>query len=219
MHDLDRTLSELGNETSDEFAFEMEGAYGYSGEYSGETLLEQDEEMALASELLSVGSEAELDHFLGKLIRKAGQAAGRFIKSPAGQALGGVLKAAAKSALPAIGNALVPGIGGPLASAVGDAFGLEAEGYSGEDAEWESAKRFIKFADFAAKQLAHAPTDTPPVEAAKRAALTAARHYAPGLLREAAPPPEASLAAPSRMHGAASGRWIRRGNKIIILGV
>jgi hypothetical protein len=216
MHNFDRTLNEFNDETNDEFAFEME-ADEFSDEYEAETLLEDEEEMALASELLSVSSEAELDYFLGKLLRKAGRAAGKFVKSSTGQALGGILKAAAKTALPIVGNAIAPGIGGVIAGAAGDAFGLEAEGLSGEDAEWEAAKRFIKFADSAAKQVAKLPPSVPPVEAAKRAAVIAARQFAPGLLKESAAP---SLASPvAAGSGSASGRWIRRGNKIILLGV
>ena len=40
--------------------------------------------MELAAELLGVASEAELDRFLGDLIKKAGRAVGQFVKSPVG---------------------------------------------------------------------------------------------------------------------------------------
>jgi hypothetical protein len=225
MHDLDRTLNELNDESADEYGFEMEDAFESSDESPDEVLAEE-EEMALASELLSVTSEAELDHFLGKLIRRAGKAVGKFVKSGAGRALGGILKSAAKVALPIVGNAIAPGVGGALASAAGDAFGLEAEGLSGEDAEWESAKRFIKFADLAAKTVARTHGGAPPAQAAKTAAVAAARKYAPGLLRqafslfegEAAP---GSGVAPSIAAAgkASTGRWVRRGSKIVLLGV
>jgi hypothetical protein len=64
------------------------------------------EEMELASDLLGITREAELDHFLGGLIKGAGQAVGKFVRSPTGQALGGVLTGAAKQALPTIGSAI-----------------------------------------------------------------------------------------------------------------
>ena len=52
-----------------------------------------------------VTDEQELDQFLGKLISKISRTAGSIIRSPAGKALGGVLKGAAKKALPIAGPA------------------------------------------------------------------------------------------------------------------
>jgi hypothetical protein len=212
MHDLDRMLNESNGEYN-EYGFEAGGG-AFADEYLNESLAEE-EAMTLASELLSVQSESELDHFLGKLIRKAGQAVGKFAKSSAGQALGGILKGAAKAALPAIGNAIAPGIGGVAAGMVGDAFGLESEGLSEEDAEWESAKRFVQFADLAAKKVAQAHPNMPPIESAKNAALSAAQKFAPGLLREALTP----KGEPPHTASGNSGRWVRRGNQIILFGV
>src|SRR5262245_15895287 len=108
MHDIDRVRLEA--ETSEAHPFEAEQfefaetGFPYqaqSGEVFGET-----EQMELASEMLEVASEAELDRFLGQLINRAGQAVGRFVSSPEGRALGGVLKGAAKQVLPAIGSAV-----------------------------------------------------------------------------------------------------------------
>ena len=61
------------------------GEYGETGAFS------EAEAMELAAELLSVSNEAELDRFLGNLIKRAGQVAGKFIKSPVGQQLGGLV--------------------------------------------------------------------------------------------------------------------------------
>ena len=102
--------------------------------------------MELAAELLGVANEQELDRFLGSLIQKAGRAVGQFVKSPTGQALGGILKGAAKQALPVVGSALggyLGGekgaqMGGQLASAAGRVFGLELEGLSPEDRNLKS---------------------------------------------------------------------------------
>ena len=58
------------------------------------------EQMELAAELLEVRDEAELEQFLGSLIKKAGSALGKVVKSPVGKAIGGFLKSAAKKALP-----------------------------------------------------------------------------------------------------------------------
>jgi hypothetical protein len=117
MHDIDRIRLEMQPETgtfesgpfeAEQFEFgQQEGPYGETGEVFGET-----EQMELASELLEVTSEAELDRFLGDLIGRAGQAIGTFVRSPQGQAIGGILKNAAKKALPGIGSAVGGYFGG-----------------------------------------------------------------------------------------------------------
>src|SRR6185503_13377494 len=94
------------------------------------------DEMELATELLDVQSEQELDRFLGDLISRAGQAVGRFVSSPTAHALGGILKSAARHALPIAGRALGGYVGGSTgaqlgaqaAAAAGRIFGLELEG-------------------------------------------------------------------------------------------
>lgn len=248
MHNIDRTTLETGygEFEADEFNYEFEGeAEGaYYGEVYAESPFNEAEEMELAAELLSIGSEAELDHFLGGLIRKAGGAIGRFVKSPVGQSLGGILKGAAKQALPmlgaAAGNLLLPGvggmIGGKLASSAGNLLGLELEGLSQEDQEFEAARQVVRFAGAAASQAAQAAPNAPPQQAAQSAAAAAAQQYAPGLLR---PPVGAgggfgTGAGIGKLPGAAtnghahagrhcahpkSGRWIRKGKTIILLGV
>ena len=52
-------------------------------------MLGEAEQMELASELLEVTNEAELDRLIGDLVGRAGQAIGRFVRSPEGQAVGG----------------------------------------------------------------------------------------------------------------------------------
>ena len=78
MHDIDRIRLETQPETgmfeagpfeAEQFEFaQAETPYGETGEVFGET-----EQMELASELLEVTSEAELDRFLGGLIERAGE--------------------------------------------------------------------------------------------------------------------------------------------------
>src|SRR5262245_63375541 len=145
MHDIDRIRLETQSETgmfetgpfeAEQFEFSQAGTTYGAGEVFGET-----ETLELASELLGVASEAELDRFLGDLIGRAGKAIGKFIRSPEGQAIGGILKGAAKQVLPGIGSAVggylggAKGatLGGDLASAASRAFGLELEGLSNED--------------------------------------------------------------------------------------
>ncbi|HXO34020.1 MAG TPA: hypothetical protein VN901_16845 [Candidatus Acidoferrales bacterium] len=300
-HDTDRTQLEFGSELSEygeipELAseqYENVGQLGnimneVFGETSGESFeggyqeyqelpLPEVMEDELASELLEIRSDQELDHFLGDLFKKVASGIGAAIQSPVGQALGGVLKQVAKKALPLAGGALGTFVGGPLggmvgsklASMAGDAFGLEHEGLSAEDRDFETARRYVRFAGEAAKRAAYARPDLDPRAVAKAALIEAAKLHAPGLLatrrfdagvaagaraqarRDAAlfgdrpgfgaanypsaqsipgtfwpPAPGVYSAAPTCPScGTASGRhrrtgkWIRRGRHIVLLGV
>jgi hypothetical protein len=159
----------------------------YEGEYSGESL-----EAELATELLEISNEAELDRFLGKLASSVLKQAGSFIKSPVGKALGGVLKNVAKTALPAVGGALgsmvLPGAGTAIGAKLGSlAGGLleaeEAEQLGEAEAEYEAAQRYVRFARTAISNAARAPQDVPPRTVARAASVSAARRYAPSLLQ------------------------------------
>ncbi len=230
MHNIDRNMLEFGHEgetfESEQFEWpqgeteygQTEGWFGeYQGEGEGEwgyEVFSEQEMMELAGELLEVQSEEELDQFLGKLIRKAGQAVGSAIRSPIGRALGGVLKGVAKKALPLAGTALGTAVGGPLggmigrglASAAGSALGLEQEMMAQEDREFAGATQFVKLAGQTVQQAVDGGGD--PRQAAQAAAREAARRHAPGL-----------LAARRSAGGGQSGRWIRRGTRIVLLGV
>ena len=62
--------------------------------------------MELAQELLEITNEAELEEFLGKLVRRVARGASAFMRSGVGKAVGGVLRNVAKTALPMVGSAL-----------------------------------------------------------------------------------------------------------------
>lgn len=214
MHDIDRTQLETWETDyeSEWYEYNGEGESTYEGPFS------EVEEMELASELLEITSEEELDQFLGNLFKKASRAVGAFIRSPLGNQLKGMLKNVAKKTLPIAGGALgsvVPGLGNLAGAAAGSAaanlFEMELEGLSAEDQEFEIARRYVRLAGEVAQQAAQAPQGVPPQEAAKTAMITAAQQHAPGLLRKPAP----SAASRSR---ARSGRWIREGRTIILLG-
>jgi len=187
---------EMAGELSGEFTGELAGEFmgELSGEFQGEAPLNEMQEMELAAELLAVTNEAELNQFLGGLIKKA---AG-FIKSPVGQALGGILKGVAKKALPIVGGAIgsfvAPGvgtaIGSSLGSAAGKLFGLELEGLSNEDREFEVARRYVRLATAAARHAASAPHHLPAPHVARKALVIAARRHAPGLLARPAFAPQ-----------------------------
>lgn len=246
MHDIDRTQLETGWDGGEFEEWEYEDPYGeyeesygefedpygeyeesygeyedsygeVYGEVGYESPFSESEEMELASELLSLGSEAEMDQFLGKLFRKVGRTFKKIVRSPIGRALGGVLKGIAKKALPIAGGALgsfipIPGVGTAVGTALGSAagkmFGLELEGLSPEDQEFEVARRFVRLAGDAAKVAAAAPTSANPQLVANRATAIAAQKHAPGLAR----------GAMARRRPGQAGRWIRRGRAIILLG-
>lgn len=245
MHDIDRTLGEVDPETdefeSDEFEFEEE--FEFDSEFDGETDLESPfeefEEMEFAAELLSIQSEEELDQFLGKLIKKAWRGVrkigGKIIKP-----LGGALKGLARKALPFVGGALgsfipIPGVGTAVGSALGSAVSkaleMEFEGMDQEDQEFEMAKRFVRVAGTAAKQAAAASNNGDPRAAVKAAVVAAARRHVPGLggarqggrgggLGGAMGGGQgAGLPSGGAYAGGRQGRWIRRGRKIILIGV
>src|SRR5208337_3957257 len=130
MHDIGRT--QLEQQTFGEYETgELEGGEYESGEYESgelegaeispelESPLSEMQEMELASELLEVTNEQELEQFLGDVFNTIGQAAGNFLRSDTGQALGGILKdslsSAAKQALPVVGRAI-----GDVAGGYGD---------------------------------------------------------------------------------------------------
>lgn len=238
MHDLDRTLGEL--EFEDEFEFEEEFEFE-SDEFEFENAMDlfgdtdspfdEAQEMELAAELLSVQSDEELEYFLdsiGKAAMGAFGAAKKFAQSSAGKALGKTLKGVVRKTLPAVGGAIgsvvAPGVGTVIGSKLGGAasklFEMEVEGLSPEDQEFEVARRVVRLAGDAAKNVAKTPRTVPPKTAAKTAIKKAARKHAPGLARQIGGGASAarSRRPTSRVRGV-SGRWVRRGNKIILMGV
>ena len=221
MHDLDRT--QLETYETDEFAFEQQEL---SGGTFGEGPFNETELNEMAMELMTVQSEEELEQFLGSLIKRAGRAVGGFIKSPIGRAIGGVLKGVAKKALPMVGGALgsfipIPGVGTAVGTALGTAVSkaLELEGLEGEDQEYEVARRFVQIAGNAVQQAATAPPTASPQATAVRAVRSAVQQAtgaAAGGLGLAGGRAGGFQGAGA---GAHSGRWFRRGRKIILVGV
>lgn len=203
--------------------------------FQGEGIFNEAQEAELAAELLEITSEGELDQFLGKLVRKVGQ----FAKSPMGKALGGVLKGLAKKALPLAGTALGGMVGGPLgakigqglASAAGNAIGLEGE-FANEDREFAGARQFVRIADQTARQMAMGTRDDPRT-AAMRAMMRSVRMNAPGLLQGESSGRYGAQSYGMQSYGSSgtsggfggyggrrqSGRWVRRGNRIVLTGV
>jgi uncharacterized protein (DUF697 family) len=240
MHDIDLTTNESEMEAytmdeyemdeyeSDDYEYEIES--GYDEEYEFESPFDEQEEMELAAELLSVTNEEELDQFLGKIfkkawrgVRKVGSKLGRIARP-----LGGILKGVAKKALPAVGGALgsfipIPGVGTTIGTALGSAASraleMELEGMDPQDQEFEAARRIVRIAGAAAKKAAAAPAGQNPQQVAKVAVTSAAKLHVPGLPKPGAKPPTHPTMATVSSGRARSGRWVRRGRKIVLLGV
>jgi hypothetical protein len=163
-----------------------------------EAVFGESDEMELAVGLLGIANHSELEGFLGDVIDQASRTIGKAV-SPAGKSvLAGILTAAAKHALPVIDSALEHR-SGRTAGAAAKYLGLELEGLSPEDQEFEAAMQFIRFAADATKNAVANPASMSP----QAAAAQAARRYAPGLRTGAAAP-------------VSSGQWVRRGPNIIV---
>lgn len=196
-------------------AFEvLEFGREWPGKGRAPAVFSEEEELQLAMELLEVASEEELDQFLGNVfksvwkgVKKVGATIAKVAKP-----LGGALKAVAKTALPFVGGALgsmipIPGVGTALGSALGraasNALELEMEGAAPADRELELARRFVRIAGQAARLAGDGDGSTRAVESA----LTRALHQQLPHFRSPAPQQEEE-----------SGRWRRRGNRIVVMG-
>jgi hypothetical protein len=207
MHNMDRAQIGYGQEMGD---FEFS---------SGEGVFNEQEQTELAADLLEVSSDAEMEQFLGDLISKAGSAIGSFVSSPTGQAIGSVLKGAAKQLLPVAGQALGGYLGGGAGAQIGGQLGSAASGLfeaESEDREWESANTFVRLAaDTVKNALQAAGPGANPRAVAQQALAAAAQAHAPGLVTQAqGGHPETGGGTG---HGR-SGRWVRRGNHIVLMG-
>lgn len=191
------------------------GEREWRGATDTEAVFDEAAEMELAAGLLEAKSEGELDRFINDLIDRAGRAAGVVAQPAAQDALTGMLKAAAKRAVPVVarrvGSTLGAGTGVQVVRAAARYLGLELEGLSPEDQEFEAARRLIRFAGEAAKNAVTAPAGMPPEAAIARAA----RRHAPGLLSQFLDQRSADPGA--GRNPAASGRWVRRDQNIIVI--
>jgi hypothetical protein len=228
MHDIDKTMLELGegefeseNLADGEFEFEWESGEIGSG-MDAAVPFSESEEMELASELLNVSSEEELDQFLGNLFKKAWHGikkVGSFVGKVA-RPLSGVLKGIAKKALPFVGGALgsfipIPGVGTAVGTALGGALSkaLEMEGLNVEDHEFEMARRFVRVAGTAARNAAVCHPHMDPRVAAKTAVITALKQHVPQIAAVS------GISMPGFRNPGRIGRWYRHGTKIVLLDV
>jgi hypothetical protein len=222
MHDIDRTHLRRPQELEN---------YPFASEAPA---LSEADEMQLAADLMEVQSEEEFENFLDDLIGGIAKVAGGLINSPTGKALGGLLKGAAKKLLPVAGTVMGGYFGGPAGASIGGnlagtlAGSLEMER---DEMEWESARTFVRLATDAAKNAALSPQGETPEDTARQAVADSAQKHAPALLVPAPgpQPPPSPMAAPPFPPMAAQcpvcgsghhrGRWMRRGNQIVLFGI
>ena len=245
MHDIDRTQLETEEEwESDESEFEGDEfeAVGGSEEIYGEAEPELDEveEVELASQLLEVSDEDELEDFLGRVVRWGWTQGRRMAQTPTGPATNQKQKTVADDVLANVkraGLSLLPSLGQAIGAGVGDTRGakwgatlgaaaegglkkwlgleLELEGLSPQDQEFEIARRFVRFtcssASNAARKAASSPA--PPKVIVQRAIRLAANRHLPGAVQVLTRGPTGSM---GRGGDATSGRWVRQGQSIVI---
>lgn len=187
------------------------GEAGWGAPSGAAPTLDEGSEMSLAAELLAVTSPSQLERFLTNLVARAAPAGAQLARSPAGAALVGLLKRAAQPVLPArsgrggvadVARAFALQRGPGLIAKAGRLFGLELEGLSPEDKEFALAQQFVRFASAAARNAGLGRGPAPAL--AQQAVRSAALRHAPGLLTYMTARP-------------AHGRWIRQGERIVVL--
>ncbi|MGK5004485.1 hypothetical protein [Janthinobacterium sp. LB2P70] len=164
--------------------------------------LQQEDELALAAQLLELQAPAQFDAFLARQLgaTAAGQQVrGTPLEGPLRQLLGKVVAP------------LLPLHGGSpqaLKRRAAGIFGMELEGLSPEDKEFELARQVVHLIDAVNTALAQdgGTGARAPRARVETALLQVARSVAPGLLRQAPQTP-----------GPDGGRWRREGGHIVVL--
>jgi hypothetical protein len=164
--------------------------------------LQQEDELALAAQLLELQGPSQFDAFLARQLgaTAAGQQVrGTPLEGPLRQLLGKVVA----PLLP-----LHAGSPQALKRRAAGIFGMELEGLSPEDKEFELARQVVHLIDAVNTALAQddGMRARAPRARVETALLQVARSVAPGLLRQAAQTP-----------GRESGRWRRAGGHIVVL--
>lgn len=227
---------EMDDEMDDEYDDEMDDEYDDElDDEMGGAAFSEEEEAELAFELLSVQSQEEMDEFLGKLIKRVGRkfkkGFKRFTRNPFRFIKKGLRKVA-RFALPVAGRVAGSFFGGPLGGRIGRKFGrmasrffeIELEGMSPEDQEFEIARRFVRFSGAATRHAMRNAARMNPARAARVGFKQAARRHAPGMLK---PARRRGRRGGMRQHRgskgygghSATGRWIRKGDRVMLLGV
>jgi len=143
------------------------------------------QEIELATELMELRDEVDLHRFVGGLVRGTARAMGRGRGFPAAEAIQRLLISMLRQAIPrqrsSAATIIAPTLGDRLVNIQDHSLGLELEGLSEEDRQFETARQIVRFASDAAEG-ALTPSVMDPAVAARAAALAAARRHAPGLV-------------------------------------
>lgn len=176
--------------------FEDASAAGSATRHASRKAVVFDTESAgLAAELLNAASGQHLAATLARMVRAHARPAA---SGPAVTELVNLLRTAARQSLPPVGGATAR----PASTTykrMGRFFGIELEGLTPEDQEYELVRRFAQLTREAARHLSRAPAGLPPASAARWAAGRAARHLAPGWAQV--------LGATRALPSASAGRW------------
>lgn len=178
-------------------------------------VLDEANELQLAAGLLEVGNEEQLDRCLANVIHEAEKITGRVVQPSQAEAIRDVLRNSIQQILPVgsvqHGATMRTSVGTELSRALsataGQLLGLELEGLSPEDREFEAVRQFVRFAGETVKNAVEGAPGSDPQDAAHRAAAKAAEAYAPGLF------------AASNDVARSSGHWVWCHDRIILFGV
>lgn len=141
-----------------------------------------------AAELLDAAGRPGFGALLHRMLERAASKRGGVLNNAVALELVALLQDAARHTLPQI-NAPQSIDARTNAKRKGRFFGVELEGLSPEDQEFELARRFGQLADAAATEAAQASQSLPPKLAALLAAARAATRFAPGWCNPDAPGP------------------------------
>jgi hypothetical protein len=143
--------------------------------------LSEAHELELASRALGLSGEHELEAFLGDVFHAVGTGAGRFARPQHGRELAELLRGTVTHALPGLGGGQALDLPS-LPQQAGSLLGLELEGLSPQDQEFEAGRGLVRFLGGAYHHAIGAPRDLAARTVARRAMIGSARRFAPGLL-------------------------------------
>jgi hypothetical protein len=207
------TFSNPLTEYSPQMEFASEPSMELEGE-SGAGLFDELQEMELAVRLLDVVNDAQLDRFLHDVVQEAETTSGAGVPSSNARTLNQALQTAVhqiwqrtgmEDGTTNRGGSVGAEFGRRLSSMAGPILGLELEGLSAEDREFEAARQFVRFAGEAVRNVLTRERGTHPHDAAHQAVTEAAEIYAPG------------LNVPLNRTPRRRGRWIACDDRIILL--
>jgi hypothetical protein len=184
--------------------------YEFDPELLDEYIPEMDNESELVEEMMALGSEQELDNFLGNLWKGAV----RLYKSPMGQALKGKfisgVKQLGKKMIPGLAKNLGGYLGGAQGAALGSQIGNTITGLFEIENEGEVTDylRVIRNVARYLNRALESGANTPPPMLVNRAIYVSAQPYFQR---------RQGYNIPYRVPGN-SGKWIRKGNRILVIG-